>query len=84
MGNIKPCVDEKNVGLPLTWLCNTPHNFRVNIYYIYLYTQKDLMKFGLQNVKLLAKYYDQNVCKRNVAMMPLTKLTISQSIRNIM
>ena len=84
MGTIKPCVDDKNVGLPLTWLCNTPYNFRVNIYYIYLCTQKDLMKFGLQNVKLLAKYYDQNICKRNVTMMPLTKLTISQSIRNIM
>ena len=22
------------------------------------------MKFGLQNVKLLAKYYDQNICKK--------------------
>ena len=58
MGTTKPYVDEKNVGLPLTWLCNTPYNFRVNIYYIYLSTQKDLMKFGLQNVKLLAEYYD--------------------------
>ena len=67
MGTIKPCVDEKNVGLPLTWLCNTPHNSRVNIYCIYLSTQKDLMKSGLQNVKLLAKYYDQNICKRNVS-----------------
>ena len=84
METIKPCVDDKNVGLPLTWLYNTPHNLRVNIYYIYLCTQKDLMKFGLQNVKLLSKYYDQNICKRNVAMMPLTKLTISQSIHNIM
>ena len=75
---------EENVGLPLTWLCNTSHNLRVNIYYIYLCTQKDLMKFGLQNVKLLAKYYDQNICKKNVAMMPLTRLTISRSIHNIM
>ena len=33
---------------------------------------------------IVAKYYDQNICKRNVAMMPLTKLTISQLIRNIM
>ena len=75
---------EENVGLPLTWLCNTCHNFRANIYYIYLSTQKDLMKFGLLNVKLLTKYYDQNICKKNVAMMPLTRLTISLSIRNIM
>ena len=75
---------EENVGLPLTWLCNTPHNLRVNIYYICLCTQKDLMKFWLQNVKLLSKYYDQNICKKNVAMMPLTKLTISQSIHNIL
>ena len=84
MGTTKPYVDEKNVRLPLTWLCNTPHNFRVNIYYIYLSTQKDLMKSGLQNVKLLAKYYDQDICKRNVAMMPLARLTISLSIRNVM
>ena len=84
MGTIKPCVDDKNVGLPLTWLCNTSHNLRVNIYYIYLCTQKDLMKFGLQNVRLLSKYYDQNICKRNVAMMPLARLTISLSIRNVM
>ena len=84
MGTTKPYVDEKNVGLPLTWLCNTPHNFRVNIYYIYLSTQRDLMKFGLQNVKLLAKYYDQNICKKNVAMKPLARLTISLSICNIM
>ena len=56
--NIEFWAWEENVGLPLTWLCNTLHNFRVNIYYIYLSTKKDLMKFGLQNVKLLAKYYD--------------------------
>ena len=62
--NIEFWAWEENVGLPLTWLCNTPHNFRVNIYYTYPSTQKDLMKFGLQNVKLLAKYYDQNICKK--------------------
>ena len=82
--NIEFWTQEENVELMLTWLCNTLYDLRVNIYYIYLCTQKDLMKFGLQNVKLLAKYYDQNICKRNVAMMPLTKLTISQSICNIM
>ena len=82
--NIEFWAWEENVGLPLTWLCNTTHNFRVNIYNIYLWTQTDLMKFGLLNVKLLAKYYDQNICKRNVAMMPLARLTISLSIRNIM
>ena len=31
---------EENVGLLLTWLCKTPHNFRLSIYYIYLLTQK--------------------------------------------
>ena len=41
------------------------------IYYIYLSTQKDLMKFGLQNVKLLAKYYDQNICKKMLQWCPL-------------
>ena len=82
--NIEFWAWEENVGLPLTWLCNTPHNFRVDIYYIYLSTKKDLMKFGLQNVKLLAKYYVQNISKKNVAMMPLTRLTISLSIHNIM
>ena len=45
MGTIKPWVDEKNVRLPLTWLCNTSHTLRVNIYYIYLCIQKDLIKF---------------------------------------
>ena len=82
--NIEFWAWEENVGLQLKWLCNTPHYFRVNICYIYPSTQKDLMKFGLQNVKLLAKYYDQNICKKNVAMMPLARLTISLSIRNVM
>ena len=82
--NIEFWAWEENVRSLLIWLYNTPHNFRINIYYIYLCTQKDLMKFGLQNVKLLAKYYDQNICKKNVAMMPLARLTISLSIRNVM
>ena len=29
------------------------------------------MKFGLQNVKLLAKYYDQNICKKMLQWCPL-------------
>ena len=45
--NIEFLAWEENVGLPLTWLCNTPHSLGVNIYYICLSTQKDLMKFGL-------------------------------------
>ena len=38
--NIEFWAWEENVGLPLTWLCNTPHNFRVNILHISFHTKR--------------------------------------------